>query len=45
LCSGGGAAAVTGATVLNFKDDVVKSYEAAERSGRVVTTLAVCVNE
>jgi aarF domain-containing kinase len=45
LVSSGGAAAATGASVLAFKDDVKKSYEAAERSGRVVATLTVCVND
>jgi aarF domain-containing kinase len=45
LFSSSGAAVATGATVLGFKDELVKSYEAAERSGRVVAALGVCVNE
>jgi aarF domain-containing kinase len=42
------AAAATGtigATALAFGDDVKHAYEATERTGRVITTLAVCINE
>ncbi len=41
------AAAVggVGASVLALGDDVKHAYEAAERTGRVVSTLAVCINE
>lgn len=34
-----------GATVLVFGDDVKHAYKAAERTGRVVSTLAVCIND
>lgn len=34
-----------GATVLAFGDDAKHAYKAAERTGRVVSTLAVCINE
>ena len=42
------AAAATGglgATALAFGDDVRHAYEATERTGRVITTLAICINE
>jgi aarF domain-containing kinase len=42
------AAATTGTlagSVLFFSDEVKHGYIAAERTGRVVTTLAVCINE
>jgi len=42
------AAAATGgigATALAFGDDVKHAYEAMERTGRVISTLAVCINE
>ena len=42
LAAAGGA---LGAGVLAFSDDVKHIYAAAERSGRVVSTLAVCINE
>jgi aarF domain-containing kinase len=41
-------AATTGAlgfTALAFGDDVKHTYKAIERTGRVVGTLAVCINE
>jgi aarF domain-containing kinase len=41
-------AATTGAlgvTALAFTDDVKHSYRAVERTGRVVGTLFVCINE
>lgn len=34
-----------GASTLAFGDDIKHAYEAAERSGRVASTLAVCINE
>lgn len=39
-----GAAAVA-STALAFSDDIKNSYEAAERTGRVIATLAICINE
>lgn len=39
------AAGGVGASVLAFGDDVKHAYEAVERTGRVVSTLAVCINE
>ena len=39
--AGGGATAM----LLSVGDDVKSSYEAIERSGRVVSTLVLCVNE
>ena len=41
-------AAATGAlgvTAAAFTDDVKHSYDAVERTGRVVSALAVCINE
>lgn len=34
-----------GASTLAFGDDVKHAYGAVERSGRVASTLAVCINE
>ena len=34
-----------GITALAFSDDVKHSYKAVERTGRVVGTLFVCINE
>ena len=34
-----------GVTALAFSDDVKHSYKAVERTGRVVGTLFVCINE
>ena len=34
-----------GVTAVGFTDDVKHAYEAIERSGRVASTLAVCINE
>lgn len=34
-----------GVTAVAFTDDVRHAYEAVERTGRVVSTLAVCINE
>jgi aarF domain-containing kinase len=34
-----------GAAVFAFSDDIKHGYAAAERTGRVMTALAVCVNE
>jgi aarF domain-containing kinase len=42
LAATGGA---LGVTALAFTDDVKHAYEAIERSGRVASTLAVCINE
>lgn len=39
------SAAVGGVTALAFIDDIKGAYEAAERSGRVVAGLAICINE
>jgi aarF domain-containing kinase len=39
--AGGGAAAM----LLSVGDDVKNTYEAMERSGRVVSALVLCVNE
>ena len=43
LAAGGGAAATAG--LMAFGDDVKYTYEAVERTGRVATALAVCVND
>ncbi|KAK1780817.1 ABC1 family-domain-containing protein [Copromyces sp. CBS 386.78] len=43
LAAGGGAAATAG--LLAFGDDVKYTYEAVERTGRVATALAACVND
>jgi aarF domain-containing kinase len=40
--AGGFAAAGTG---IAFTDDIRHGYEAVERTGRVVSTLGVCINE
>lgn len=42
LAATGGA---LGAGAFAFTDDVKHGYAAAERTGRVVSTLAVCMNE
>lgn len=42
LAAAGGA---TGIGALAFTDDIRHSYQAVERTGRVVGTLAVCINE
>lgn len=42
LAAGGAAAAGTG---IAFTDDIKHGYGAVERTGRVVSTLAVCINE
>lgn len=42
LAAAGGA---TGVGAFAFTDDVRHSYQAVERTGRVVGTLAVCINE
>ncbi|PHH92151.1 hypothetical protein CDD83_8719 [Cordyceps sp. RAO-2017] len=39
-----GAAGV-GATALAFTDEIKNGYEAAERTGRVVAALAICIND
>lgn len=39
------SAAVGGVTALAFVDDIKGTYEAAERSGRVVAGLGICINE
>jgi aarF domain-containing kinase len=39
--AGGGAAAM----LLSVGDDVKNSYEAIERTGRVASTLVLCINE
>lgn len=44
LYASAGTAAVAG-TALAFTDDIKSGYEAAERTGRVVITLAICINE
>lgn len=38
-------AGTLGASTLAFGDDIKHAYEAAERSGRVASTLFVCINE
>lgn len=38
-------AGVVGATTVTLSDDVRHLYRAAQRTGRVVGTLAVCINE
>ncbi|KAL9097325.1 MAG: hypothetical protein Q9165_000752 [Trypethelium subeluteriae] len=43
--SGGAAAAATGAGLLSIGDDAKHYYTAAERTGRVITTLAICIND
>jgi aarF domain-containing kinase len=42
VATAGGA---LGVTAVAFTDDVRHAYEAVERTGRVVSTLAVCINE
>ena len=42
LATGGGT---LGAAGFAFSDDVKHGYAAAERTGRLVSTLAVCMNE
>lgn len=32
-------------TILAFSDDIKHGYNAAQRTGRVMTTLALCMNE
>ncbi|KAI1958657.1 hypothetical protein LOZ58_005064 [Ophidiomyces ophidiicola] len=39
------AGGTLGATALAFSDDIKHGYTAVERTGRVVTALAVCINE
>jgi aarF domain-containing kinase len=39
------ATVALGATAAAFTDDVKHAYNAVERTGRVVSTLAVCINE
>lgn len=42
LAAGGGT---LGAGAFAFSDDVKHGYAAVERTGRVMSTLAVCMNE
>jgi aarF domain-containing kinase len=42
VAAAGGA---LGVTAVAITDDVRHAYEAVERTGRVVSTLAVCINE
>lgn len=42
MAAAGGA---LGVTAVAFTDDVKHAYGAAERTGRVASTLAVCINE
>jgi aarF domain-containing kinase len=42
LAATGGA---LGLGAISFTDDVKHAYEAVERTGRVVSTLALCINE
>ncbi|UNI15834.1 hypothetical protein JDV02_002330 [Purpureocillium takamizusanense] len=44
LLASTGAAGVA-STALAFTDDIKTSYEAAERTGRVVAALAICIND
>lgn len=44
LLAATGAAGVA-TTTLAFTDDIKNSYEAAERTGRVVAALAICIND
>lgn len=39
------AGGTLGASVLFFTDEIKYGYDAAERTGRVLTTLALCINE
>jgi aarF domain-containing kinase len=39
------AGGTVGVAVLGFWDDIKHGYAAAERSARVATTLAICINE
>ncbi|KAH8160499.1 hypothetical protein CIB48_g7750 [Xylaria polymorpha] len=39
------ATGATGAGVLAFTDDIKYGYDVSERTGRVATTLALCINE
>src|SRR6266487_754834 len=39
------AGGTLGVAALAFSDDIKHGYIAAERTGRVMTTLAVCINE
>ncbi|EER26132.1 hypothetical protein D8B26_003531 [Coccidioides posadasii str. Silveira] len=39
------AGGTLGATALAFSDDIKHGYNAAERTGRVITALAVCIND
>jgi aarF domain-containing kinase len=45
LAATGGALGVTATAAVAFGDDVRHAYGAFERTGRVVGTLAVCINE
>ena len=42
LAAAGGA---VGISTIAFGDDIKHAYKATERSGRVASTLAVCINE
>ncbi|PNY26361.1 ABC1 family protein MCP2 [Tolypocladium capitatum] len=44
LYASAGVAAVA-STALAFTDDIRNSYEAAERTGRVIAALAICIND
>jgi hypothetical protein len=39
------AGGTLGGSLLFFTDEIKYGYDAAERTGRVMTTLAVCINE
>jgi aarF domain-containing kinase len=39
------AGGTLGASLLFFTDEIKYGYDAAERTGRVMTTLAICINE
>lgn len=43
--AGTGVATTILASVLAFTDEVKHSYEGAERTGRVASALAICINE
>lgn len=45
LAATGGAVGAMGAGALALTDDVKHRYTAVQRSGRVLTTLVLCINE
>lgn len=45
LMAAAGTAGLVGVTAVTYQDQVKHGYQAMERTGRVASTLALCINE